>query len=165
MKKMLVEGFPNYFILETGVVWSIKRNKEVKSHTHKSGYIHISLSKDGKRKSFKLHRLLAIHFIPNPDNKPTIDHINHIKTDNRLKNLRWATMKEQSENKGVYKNNKAGHKGIHFNKDSQKWVYSKRGKYLIYKRCKSKIDALCLKFYWLLKINVSQKRLRNFQLQ
>ena len=165
MKKMLIENYPDYFILETGVVWSIKTNKEVKHQNHPKGYIQVGLSKDNKQKTFKLHRLLGIHFIANPENKPTIDHINRDPSDNRLENLRWATMKEQSENKGIYKNNTSGHKGIWFRKDSQKWGYQKRGKNKVYRSFKCKIDALCFKFYWELKINVSQKRLRNFQLQ
>lgn len=47
----------------------------------------------------KVHRLVADAFIPNPDNKATVDHINRNKIDNRVENLRWATMLEQSINK------------------------------------------------------------------
>ena len=49
-----------------------------------------------------------IAFVPNPDNKPCIDHINRIRTDNRIENLRWATHQENQENKSIQSNNKLG---------------------------------------------------------
>ena len=168
MKKMLIENYPDYFILENGVVWSIKSNKAMKHHINPNGYKYVGLSKDGTEKRFYIHRLLGIHFIPNPDNKPTIDHINRIRDDNRLENLRWATRSEQNENRkeeSLSKNNTSGHKCISFNNDRKKWIYCKTGKYKVHKYLKCKIDALCFKFYWELKMNVSQKRLRNFQIQ
>ena len=64
----------------------------------KRGYPHLTLSKDGVRKTFNTHRLVASAFIPNLDNKPDIDHINTIRTDNRVENLRWVTRKENSNN-------------------------------------------------------------------
>ena len=64
----------------------------------KNGYIIVNLRKDNKNKQFKVHRLVAIAFIPNPENKPFIDHINTICNDNRVDNLRWCTQKENCNN-------------------------------------------------------------------
>lgn len=64
----------------------------------KDGYLEIPLCKDKKRKYYRVHRLVAIAFIPNIENKPCIDHINTITTDNRVENLRWVTYKENSNN-------------------------------------------------------------------
>ena len=58
-------------------------------------YLRVTLYKNSKSKTIKVHRLVAETFIKNPLNKPTVDHINTIITDNRVCNLRWFTMKEQ----------------------------------------------------------------------
>lgn len=62
----------------------------LKGCVNKQGYCVVSLSKDGKSKSFGVHRLVAEAFIPNPENKPFIDHINTLPHDNRVDNLRWV---------------------------------------------------------------------------
>ena len=62
-------------------------------------------------RKFKVHRLVAYMFIPNPDNKPQIDHINTIKTDNDIKNLRWVTNKENCNNNLTRIHNSKTHKG------------------------------------------------------
>ena len=95
---------------------SLKRNKFIAPCKHYKGYIQINLNKDGKRKIYYLHRLLAIHFIPNPVIKPCIDHINRIRDDNRIENLRWATPEENMSNKTIHKNNKLGHMNISYKK-------------------------------------------------
>ena len=61
---------------------------------HNDGYYIVNLHKDGKQKTYKIHRLVAQAFIPNPDNKPEVNHINEDKTDNRACNLNWMTSKE-----------------------------------------------------------------------
>ena len=71
--------------------------KLLKPKIDKYGYKNVVLTKNGKRKTYLVHRLVGQAFIPNPNNKPTINHINGIKTDNRVCNLEWATHKEQKE--------------------------------------------------------------------
>lgn len=67
--------------------------------THsQGGYCDVSLSKDGKRIHKKIHRLVAEAFIPNPDNKPEVDHIDTDKDNNNVNNLRWVTHSENHLN-------------------------------------------------------------------
>ena len=62
-----------------------------------SGYLQINLvAANGKRKKELVHRLVAITFIDNPENKPEVNHINHIRDDNRLENLEWVTHGENN---------------------------------------------------------------------
>lgn len=58
--------------------------------TH-NGYFRVHLRKDGKLKTFKIHRLVAEAFIPNPDNLPQINHKDEDKTNNRVDNLEWCS--------------------------------------------------------------------------
>lgn len=61
-------------------------------------YYYVGLSKEGKVSNKYIHRLVAESFIENPENKPTVDHINRDTSNNTIDNLRWATYKEQTAN-------------------------------------------------------------------
>lgn len=86
-----------YKVTSEGDVYSVKRKKNLKPQKDKDGYYCVNLyDGSGKQKRFFIHRLVALAFIPNPEGKPTVNHLNECKTDNRLENLTWATMKEQN---------------------------------------------------------------------
>tara|TARA_R110000823_G_scaffold225596_1_gene353344 strand:+ start:38 stop:505 length:468 start_codon:yes stop_codon:yes gene_type:complete len=97
MNFLRINDYP-YVIHPCGTILRIhkKHTREVKHSKKKDGYMTICLSNNGKRKRFFVHRLLALNFIPNPENKTDVDHINGVKHDNRLENLRWLTHKENS---------------------------------------------------------------------
>jgi|SRR5210317_334727 len=89
-----------YKVNKKGDVWSCGRNRLLKYWLNNyRGYYQIDLSKDGKRKTHYIHRLIGIHFIPNPENLPCIDHINRVRSDNRIENLRWVTHRDNCCNK------------------------------------------------------------------
>src|SRR4051812_18548090 len=72
------------------------------------GYNTAKLYKDGQQKGYVVHRLVAVTYLPNPENKLEVNHKNGIKTDNRLVNLEWATSKENHEHgfaTGLYAKN------------------------------------------------------------
>ena len=74
------------------------KEKILKNIECNNGYLKVGLIKFGKCKMCSIHRLVAEAFIPNPEDKPCIDHINTIKNDNRVENLRWVTHKENNNN-------------------------------------------------------------------
>ena len=73
-----------------------KKNWEIRATPKDDkGYCHIALSKNDKTKPCKVHRLVAMTFIPNPENKYSVNHIDGDKENNHVSNLEWATRKEQ----------------------------------------------------------------------
>ena len=103
---MEIEGYPDYMIYEDGRIWSKPKegggNKFLKPSPNGRGYLQVGLCKDGKRKQMTVHRLLGIAFIPNPENKREIDHIDNNRQNNNISNLRWVTPSENSSNRKPY---------------------------------------------------------------
>ena len=109
---MEIVGYSNYLIYEDGRVYSKYYNKFLNIYKNRYNYSYVNLYNDKKRKHFTIHRLVALHYIPNPENKLEVDHKNRNKEDNRVENLRWATSCENNQNKAVTKRNKLGIKNI-----------------------------------------------------
>lgn len=89
-----IEGFQNYSIDTNGLVYNTKYNRFIKPFDGGDGYWSIRINKDKKRYKFKVHRLVAITYLVNNNNKPQVNHINGNKKDNRLENLEWVTNSE-----------------------------------------------------------------------
>ncbi len=87
-----------YQIDRNGRIWSKCSNKFMCSQID-GGYLRTSLTKDKIRNKKRIHRLLAIQYIPNPDNLPEIDHIDRNKLNNELTNLRWVIHSENMNNR------------------------------------------------------------------
>ena len=93
-----------YQVSNTGKIKSLKLNREVfknrivKGRGNKDGYVKCLLSNKGKCEQKYLHKIIAETFIPNPENKPQVDHINCNSLDNRVENLRWCNQKENNNN-------------------------------------------------------------------
>lgn len=91
-----IDEFVGYYVTTDGKVYSIRTGKlkQIKSRILKSGYVFVNVYKNKKIYTKTVHRLVAQAFIPNPENKPQINHINGDKTDNRVTNLEWVTNQE-----------------------------------------------------------------------
>lgn len=91
-----INGHPGYFITPTGVVISRQQNKPrvLKPQKNGKGYLRVFLGYGVPR---FIHRLVALHYLPNPDNKPEVNHINEDKTNNHLFNLEWCDSAHNAE--------------------------------------------------------------------
>jgi hypothetical protein len=90
-----IKGFEElYKISSDGKVFSVKRNRYLKGGIEGGGYRFVMLRNNGTYKTQKVARLVAQHYIPNPDNKPCVNHIDGIKLHNNVENLEWVTYRE-----------------------------------------------------------------------
>lgn len=92
-------GFPGYQVSNAGRVKSFRSGGCIlKQCNDGCGYPKVRLWGNGKGITMHVHKIVALAFISNPENRPEIDHINAIRSDNRVENLRWVTRKENTNN-------------------------------------------------------------------
>lgn len=91
-------GYPNYSVTDDGRIFSLNYNstgkkKELKQKENTQGYKHVRLSKNGKSKTIPVHRIVALSYLPNPDNLQAVNHKDENKTNNMVGNLEWCSIK------------------------------------------------------------------------
>lgn len=134
MKIQQIEGYEDYFVCDSGInnktVLSKRNTRNRKKGTliwlkptiDSGGYQTVGLyDENGKRTTYRLHVLIAQAFIPNPEGKSCIDHINTDRADNRIENLRWVTHQENMNNPITSKRNSEAHKGKYVGEKSPCW--------------------------------------------
>lgn len=113
-------NYPNYEISNQGSIRN-KINHKMLSLINKNGYLCINLCKEGHVKQHYVHRLVALNFLENPNNKRVVDHINNIKTNNNISNLRWCDQMQNCFNRKLNLNSSSGIKGVCFDKRTNKF--------------------------------------------
>ena len=139
-----IVGYSNYSISNWGNVRNDKSKRIKRVTTSADGYLMTSLCEDGEAHGFGVHRLIAIAFIPNPEHKTQVDHIDTNRLNNKLDNLRWASNSENNYNSKIRTDNTSGSKGVYFDKSSNKWrvQINVNGKRLYVGRFTKKEDAI-----------------------
>ena len=99
---IIIEEAPNYKVSSTGEVWSEKSKGFLKQKTNKDGYNEVTLHVNGDRLYRKVHRLVAMAFIPNPNNLPIVHHRDGDPSNNDDSNLKWVTSKENRSESYIY---------------------------------------------------------------
>lgn len=92
-----IKGFENYIINRNGIIYNTRSGHQKQPTSNNNGYLYVDLYNNGNRKRFFVHRLVAKSFIPNPQNKPYINHIDGNPQNNNIKNLEWCSPLENVE--------------------------------------------------------------------
>lgn len=106
---VVIKDFTNYSISDEGIIINNKTGRILKGGLDQDGYRQVILCNKGLRRNCRIHREVALTFLPNPNNFPVINHIDGIKTNNNLSNLEWCTISHNT--KHAYKMNFISQKG------------------------------------------------------
>ena len=117
-----IEEYENYEISNFGNVRNTDTGRILKPRKNTEGYYIVDLYKNGIMKNFYIHRLIGFAFIPNPENLPCIDHIDRIRTNNLISNLRWISNSNNNRNRPKFKNSSSKYMGVYFHKANGKYV-------------------------------------------
>ena len=117
----LVDNYNNYEISSHGRIRNNKTDRILIQSNDGNGYKQINLSKDGVKKKYKIHSLVARAFCENPNNYPCIDHISRDKTNNMFTNLRYATYSMNRRNMSTLVDNVSGKNGVSYVTGKNSW--------------------------------------------
>lgn len=143
-----------YKISSFGCVLSLTTNKILSSAASKKGYETVNLSKNGKEKTHSVHKLVASHFIDNPESKKYVNHIDYNKLNNRVDNLEWVSAKENSQwslennRKGQLKSSKAENHYINKRNNSYRFQFNRNNKIVILKTFHTLEEAIKFRNEW-----------------
>ena len=140
-----VDGYSGYIVSNFGEIFSTKGKKviQLKACLRNDGYLNVILCENCKARNYAIHVLVGNAFIGLRTGEFTFDHIDRIRTNNRADNIQLATKSEQSENRGIQKNNKSGFENItnynHNGNEYYKLQIDRKKKSLI-RQCYKKTD-------------------------
>lgn len=97
MRSRTIGGFDHYRVFEDGRIWSDVIKAERVACWNNRGYAYVDLWNHGLHKKFLVHRLVAKAFVPNPEGKPAVNHIDGNHKNNHFTNLEWCTIKENNQ--------------------------------------------------------------------
>ena len=117
---VIINDFENYEINKNGVIRNVKTGHIMVYNNDKDGYKTVCIGKTTKR----VHRLVALQFIENPNNKPLVDHIDRNVANNNVNNLRWATYVENQRNRPKKQGCTSNYKGVMWHKRDCVWQAS-----------------------------------------
>ena len=148
-----VDNFSDYEVSNLGRVKSLKKGKRriLKPGTDKDGYFFVCLFKNGKRKYYKVHRLVAQVFIPNPKNLPEINHIDEDKQNNCVENLEWCDRQyniDYSKSKKVGQYDLGGNLIFTWKSAAELYRYSKYDPSYISKCCRGLLSPTAYGYIW-----------------
>jgi len=136
-----VNGYEKYFVSNNGRVKNTASGRLLKYHVERDGYVRVGLCKRGKEKKFRVHRLVLKMFVSLCPDGEEADHIDRIRANHSVSNLRWVVPSKNMRNRGLTRNNKSGLRGV--SKSCKRWraQLSHRGLYVLRRTFDSKREA------------------------
>ena len=149
-----IDGYLNYQVSWWGRVMNTKTGRILKGSMTR-GYLRVGLCKNGKHKLISVHSLVAREWVPNPENKRCVDHINGDRSNNNYENLRYATSAENSMNRATSNDRSSVYKGVSIHKATNKWqtfiwingANKNLGSYTTEREAAEVYNAAAVKFY------------------
>ena len=136
-----INGFSNYFVSSNGRVKNTVSGRILKHHGNGNKYQRVDLCKNGQKKKFTVHRLVLEMFLGLCPDGEEADHIDRVRTNNTVSNLRWVPRSKNSRNHNLFCNNQSGLRGV--DKEGKRWRAQLRhqGKNVLRRTFDSKREA------------------------